>query len=731
MNSGIAFSGCDLPGETRFGDAVFGYPPARVKYPPFVAIQVGLLVTGGMGFIGSNFIRYMARKYPNEVIVNYDKLTYAGNPANLEGLHHRAYRFIREDICDPEAVSRALGEDVDTIINFAAESHVDRSIAKPTDFIDTNVRGTHVLLDAARRRDLGFTQISCYDEATRALTRHGFKNYWEISAGEKVLSLNRRTGQIEEKEVEGVVVQEYDGDMVHFKSNRIDLLVTPNHAMFFSTRRHPERILVEPAGVLANRASTCIPRGRWRGIDEPTLSIPDLGEFATSDVFYVAGVFMGDGFLATQRQKRPNKTGLAKAEYMKKARDSRGRFFSPGKIGNQEHTTSTCHRIFFDVPEYDKARGRLEAALDKLSVRWTAHHGNAGQHIYYSSELWSRFFEQFGVGFANKHIPAWMLEYDVKYLKCLFDGLIDSDGTYNQANGPVFSTSSRGLLAGICELAFKLGLCPRFNKRRETRTVLSSGREIHSSTDAYMVYFRRQNIGIDKDVAEHKPYSGKIWCLKVKDNKNFIVERGGTMTFCGNTDEVYGSIDKGSFREDDTLSPSSPYSASKAAADLLCLAYHRTYGLRVKITRSTNNVGPYQFLEKLVPLHVTNALRGKPLPIYGDGLNVRDWIYVEDNCEAIDLVRRAGGAGEIYNIGAKNERTNLEVARTVLRILGKPEALIRFVADRPGHDRRYSVDTSRIKALGWGPRHTFEDALRQTVEWYQKREDWWRPQIAG
>jgi len=692
---------------------------------------VGLLVTGGMGFIGSNFIRYMAAKYPDEVLFNYDKLTYAGNPANLEGLDHRAYRFIRGDICDPETVSRGLGEDVDTIVNFAAESHVDRSIANATDFIDTNVRGTQVLLEAARRRDVGFIQISCYDEATRALTRNGFKNYWEISAGDKVLSLNRRTGQIEEKEVEGVVVQDYSGEMVHFKSSRIDLLVTPNHAMFFSPPGHPERILVQPAGVLANRASTYIPRGRWQGIDEPTLSIPDLGEFATSDVFYAAGVFAGDGFLATQRKEHLNKTGLARVEYLKKARDSRGRFYFPGKIGNLKTSTSTCHRIFFDVPQNDKARGRLEAVLDNLDISWTAHDGNAGQHVYFSSEFWSKFFEQFGVGFANKHIPPWMLNYDVRYLKCLFDGLVDSDGTYARGNGPAFSTSSRGLLAGMSELAFKLGLLPRFNKRRETPAVLSSGRVIYPSTDAFMVYFRRQNIGIDKDVAQREPYSGKVWCLKVRDNKNFIVERGGTMTFCGNTDEVYGSIDNGSFREDDLLSPSSPYSASKAAADLICLVYHRTYGLRVKVTRSTNNVGPYQFPEKLIPLHVTNALWGKPLPIYGDGLNIRDWIYVEDNCEAIDLVRRRGSAGAVYNIGAKNERTNLEVARAVLQLLGKPEALIRFVEDRPGHDRRYSVDTSRIKALGWEPRHTFEDALRRTVEWYRRREDWWRPQVAS
>ncbi len=325
----------------------------HVIYPSHVPHPVGLLVTGGMGFIGSNYIRHVAGKYPDELIVNYDKLTYAGNPANLEDLRHRAYRFIRGDICDSAAVGKATQEGVDTIISFAAETHVDRSISDATDFIDTNVRGTHVLLEAARRRDLSYEHIS--------------------------------------------------------------------------------------------------------------------------------------------------------------------------------------------------------------------------------------------------------------------------------------------------------------------------------------------------------------------------------------TDEAYGSILKGSFREDDALHPSSPYSASKAAGDLLCLAYHKTYGLPIKITRSTNNFGPYQFPEKLIPVLILNAVRDKPLPIYGDGLHVRDWIYVEDNCDAIDLVRTKGSPGQVFNIGAGNEHTNLEIARAILGILGKPESLIRFVEDRPGHDRRYSVDSSKVKALGWRPRHGFEEAVRGTVDWYCRREDWWSP----
>ena len=195
------------------------------------------------------------------------------------------------------------------------------------------------------------------------------------------------------------------------------------------------------------------------------------------------------------------------------------------------------------------------------------------------------------------------------------------------------------------------------------------------------------------------------------------------------TDEVYGSIEKGAFKEADILDPSSPYSASKAGAELLVKAYHKTYGLPVLITRSSNNIGPYQYPEKLIPVLILNALHDKPLPIYGDGLNVRDWIYVLDNCEAIDLVSQKGKSGEIYNIGAGNERTNIEIVNLILEELNKPKSLINFVKDRPGHDFRYSLDTKKIRGLGWVPRYKFEDAMKETIRWYVDNEWWWRPLI--
>lgn len=192
------------------------------------------------------------------------------------------------------------------------------------------------------------------------------------------------------------------------------------------------------------------------------------------------------------------------------------------------------------------------------------------------------------------------------------------------------------------------------------------------------------------------------------------------------TDEVYGSLGTtGAFTEETPLAPNSPYAASKASADLLARSFHQTYGFPCLITRSSNNFGPYQFPEKLIPLLVTNALAGRALPIYGDGLYTRDWIHVQDHCSALDRVLHHGRPGEVYNIGARQEKTNLEIVRLVLRVLGKDESLISFVADRPGHDRRYAIDSSKLeRELGWKPEIPFDDGMRRTIDWYMQNPSW-------
>lgn len=193
------------------------------------------------------------------------------------------------------------------------------------------------------------------------------------------------------------------------------------------------------------------------------------------------------------------------------------------------------------------------------------------------------------------------------------------------------------------------------------------------------------------------------------------------------TDEVYGSVEQGSSLESDAVAPRSPYSASKAGSDLIALSYFATYGLPVVVTRSSNNFGPWQYPEKVIPLFVTNLLDGLPVPLYGDGMNVRDWCYVDDNCAAIDLVLRRGEPGSIYNIGAGNEVANRELVDRLLALLGADQSLVRYVPDRPGHDRRYSVDSTRVRALGWAPGRHLDEALSATVEWYRANRWWWEP----
>ncbi len=243
---------------------------------------------------------------------------------------------------------------------------------------------------------------------------------------------------------------------------------------------------------------------------------------------------------------------------------------------------------------------------------------------------------------------------------------------------------------------------------------------------------------VDHDAVVHFAAESHV-DRSITDPARFVVTNcQGTATVCEvalhlevgrvlhvSTDEVYGSIDVGSFVETDALSPNSPYAASKASSDLIALAYHATFGLPVVVTRSTNNYGRFQFPEKVIPLFVTRLLAGGSVPLYGDGANVRDWCHVDDNCDAIDLALRSGVSGSIYNVGAGNEITNLDLTGRLLSLCGADESSIEYVEDRLGHDRRYSVDTGRIEALGWEPQRGFDEGLAETVAWYRDNPGWW------
>jgi len=233
---------------------------------------------------------------------------------------------------------------------------------------------------------------------------------------------------------------------------------------------------------------------------------------------------------------------------------------------------------------------------------------------------------------------------------------------------------------------------------------------------------------VDRSIADPSPFI-KSNIMGVFTLLEAIRKNNGSAVYVQvSTDEVYGDAVEGSYTETDRLVPSNPYSATKAAADMLCLAYHRTYGLNVKITRCTNNFGPYQFPEKLIPKTIIRAYRNLQVPVYGKGANVRDWIYVLDHCEAVFRVLDKGKPGEIYNVSSGNEVSNIELVKQILGMLRKKESLVTFVEDRPGHDLRYSLSSSKIHTeLGWKPQHTFYSALNETVNWYVKNESFWKP----
>ncbi len=456
-----------------------------------------IIVTGGAGFIGSNFIYYMLEAHPEDQIICVDCLTYAGNLSTLRrAMENPKFQFHKINICDRAAVE-ALFEEThpDVVVNFAAESHVDRSIENPEVFLDTNIKGTAVLMDACRK--------------------YGIQRFHQVSTDEVY------------------------GDLP---------------------------------------------------LDRPDLFFTEETPIHTSS---------------------PYSSSKAAADLL--------------------------------VLAYERTYG-LPVTISRCSNNYGPYH------------------------FPEKLIPLMIIHALADQpLPVYGEGLNVRDWLYVEDHCKAIDLILRQGTAVLMDACRKYGI-QRFHQV--------------------------------------------------------------------STDEVYGDLplDRPDlfFTEETPIHTSSPYSSSKAAADLLVLAYERTYGLPVTISRCSNNYGPYHFPEKLIPLMIIHALADQPLPVYGEGLNVRDWLYVEDHCKAIDLILRQGKVGEVYNIGGHNEMRNIDIVKMICKELGKPESLITYVADRKGHDMRYAIDPTKIhRELGWLPETKFADGIQKTIHWYLEYRDWWEPIISG
>lgn len=683
-----------------------------------------ILVTGCLGFIGSYFVKYVLNNFKDVEVVGLNRNSNQKNIKRIEKVLNNPKFTLHYGDFSRDPLADAF-KDVDTVIHFGAKTFVDYSIRDPLPFINSNIVGTYRLLEEARKtRSVElFFQISCYDEKTKALTKNGFKKYNELKEGDIILSINPETLAIEEKPIEKIIIQDYEGEMYFIKNRRINFLITPNHRVYLKKNNKKKLFFDEIQNIYnSNLTHINLPHGKWYGKSIDFIPILGVGNVNMKKLFYISGIFIGDGCCCYQKKEVETKSGLNKEDYLKQ-KDKNGRFL---KIKNKTSYKSICNswRMFIYIPESDSCRKKVESILTDFGIKWYSSKRKNDECIYFSSKNWFKYFKQFGKHAKNKNIPSWMLKYNKEILEELYNGLIDSDG-YKGENNHSYTTVSKKLCCDFCELSIKIGYFPSvYNKYSEdyidNRKISGHSFFITNGKKKTPKNFMKKHIS-------KKHYKGKVWCLKIKDNKNFLVERNGKIDFCGNTDEVYGSILEGKYKEDSRPNPTNPYSASKMGADCLVISYFNTYGLNSIITRTENNYGEFQAREKVFPVFIRKAVTGESLPVYGDGLHRRMWLYVEDHCSAIIHLINKGKRGEIYHVAGEEELTNIELAKKILKLCGRPGHQFKLVPDfdiRPGHDRRYALDCEKIKKTGWESKWSIEDGFKKTVNWYLNNL-WW------
>ena len=829
-----------------------------------------ILVTGGAGFIGSNFVRYMLEKHPDYRVVVYDKLTYAGNLDNLREVEDDPrYAFVRGDICDAETVERVMREhQIDAIVNFAAESHVDRSILEPGSFILTDVYGAYVLLEAARKFGVermvqvssvtGDTPILVRDEPTgeirlrliEELDGEDVTRYSVLTMTDDYQVKFQRIGRFIKHRAEELYeikfngggrikvtashsVFVFDGDKIIAKPScelrEGDLLITfVGDVLAKAKKPHVfdlKEILKDYSaqqvkmGVKRREAilrSLCMGPKRFKELREVVGRSPaDLlrslkaggyieksnGQYSITQLG-IRSLLTGMQDIKWDLTKRKLHIKRDTLEVSPLLMEIFGLYLAEGHCSHTEKELSENLRtVVFTVSGEEELAKLRRCAKEIFNIHACVKERSSSYQLQYSSYWVHALFSQFGATAETKRLPGWIWTQPKELIEAFFRGY-EGDAAV-KADGRRYHTSvNRSLIESLLWLARLNDINALFSSRitkqvkgkvpphitvtrerefydlqitaesvrrgesRRWRTPMARCIPTEAVTNI-MGYHQHKKVSVGRKRLVSKERAAefcatfddsvvpkKLWQLikssigvaKIKSIRKlqgdftvYDVSVPGNERFFGgnvpvllhNTDEVYGSIEKGSFKEIDPLSPSSPYSASKAGGDLIARAYYKTFGVPAIITRGSNTFGPFQYPEKVIPLFITNAIDDLPLPLYGDGLNVRDWIYVLDHCEAIDIVLHKGTPGEIYNIGAGNELPNIELTKLILKLLGKSESLIQYVKDRPGHDRRYSLNCSKIKALGWRCRYNFEEALERTVKWYVENEWWWRKIKSG
>lgn len=703
-----------------------------------------IFVTGGAGFIGSTLVERLLKEGHDVTIIDNLWNNRDGKLKNIQPYRgDKHFFFIEGDIREREPLMRYMRrKHFDYVFHQAALADVRYSMTHPLEYNDVNVTGTINLLQGCVETGVKkFINASCYDDKTRAyIVGKGLVNYPDICVGDNVLTINPESRLVEEKKVKRVITQLYDGDMIHFTGRRFNLLITPNHQMLI---RYPTKgswstkLKFEDANKSFSRSVFRLPTGYWSGgkhEDKIRISsllpqeqqqnqlppqcnkIPD--EWDTKDLFYLMGVYLGDGCSGTYTSYKLTKTGLDRKSYLKKAKDkTSGRFTK--HVANPTPGAITNSKIALFIPSTDKCCKRVEGILNKYGISYY----RSGVTIGFSSRALCRIFGECGHNSHLKRIPRWVFTYSSEYLQSLLEGLVDSDGHIRKKKG-TYTTVSKQLRNDIIELSTKLGRPVNFRKYPCPPTpILTNGRKIYSRHPVYRIHTSTTEINIvnggHSDKTRHlEQYTGNIWCLEVEDNHNFLVERNGKVMFSGNSSSVYGNA-KIPFQEDITPTiPMSPYAASKLLAEQWCDLYTQAYGLPTVSLRYFNVMGGRCRDTLAISIFTKNAFTGRTLEVFG-GEQSRDYTPVEDVVEA-NMLAMSKGQGS-YNIGTSETIKILDLANNILSTvqgIKKTKSTVKVTDYRKGEAMATQADfTKAKKELGWEPKIPFTQGLEQTVKW--------------
>jgi len=550
------------------------------------------------------------------------------------------------------------------VINTAAFHNVPQCEIEPVEAFKTNCLAVKNMAEICYNSDIKFVTFSCYDEITRALTTQGLKSYRELKEGDMVFSLNSSNFDIELKHIKKVFIQHYDGPMVHFKNQRIDLLVTPNHNMFILDTT--KKLIIESASEAKNRSLFYFPKGNWKGKNEEYFEIGGFWKVDIKDLMYILGIFIGDGFTSYQETEKLTSKG----------------------------NRTICHgyRIYFDIPTTKKCRKRVEDTLTRMKIFWHPHSGMAGEHIYFSGKEWMEFFDQnCNKGATNKRIPRWALEYSPEILRPLLEGLLGTDGSvdgdiFGTNSRKLYFTSSKGLLSDVSELCIKLGFVPSFTIDKHGDIFIQDWynyhRKIVPTTDSYYIIVGNTTKSIEaKKKSSIVDYNGDIWCIQVEDNNNFIVERNGKFDFCGNSDYVFDGTKGEPYIESDKACPIQMYGTTKLAGECLSLLYPTTTIIRTCGLYGLHSTSTKDGIGNFVDNRIKDAQKSNKIEVGND--QTVSPTFTDDLSKAVlELIEHSDSNG-IYHLINEGFCTWSSFTKSIFNIMNIDCEVIPI--DRRGH----------------------------------------------